>query len=173
VPQQEPSHQPYSTHRKPDFKYSANLFNQNSPQEFSLDVNFRPLPQDVSKLSDTKEKLSRYLQAIEALSSAAVGSGSTHVIQRPTLQSFATDLGIVLSPTRDHRFEVRSIVSNTPASKRNVNVGDLLLAIDREPVALKSPEEVCELLGRPSMLFRVSLFFLIVSLHRLCFLHRN
>jgi hypothetical protein len=173
VPQLELSHQPYSTHRKPDLKYSVNLVNQNSPQEFSLDVNFRPLPQDVSKISDTKEKLSRYLQAIKALSSAAVGSGSTHVFQRPTLQNFATDLGIMLSPTRDHRFEVRSIVSNTPASKRNVNVGDLLLAIDREPVALKSQEEVCELLARPSMLFRVFFFFLIASLHSLCSLHRN
>jgi hypothetical protein len=116
--------------------------------EHSFDDSVREFSQRTPKLSDVQEKLSRYLQALS--SAKVVGSGSTHVFQRPILEGFTTDLGMILLPTHDHRYEVRSIVANTPSYKRNIVIGDLLWAINREPVAFKTEEQVRKLLACPS-----------------------
>jgi hypothetical protein len=87
---------------------------------------------------------------LQAFSSASIGTGSTNVFQRPIFQGFATDLGMMLSPTPDHRYTVLSIIPKSRASKRNIMIGDTLLAIDSEPVDFKSAEEVCDQLCDPS-----------------------
>jgi hypothetical protein len=117
---------------------------ENCVQESSYGNIDHAFAQYPSILSDSHEKLSGYVQA---LNSAAVGSGSTNVLQRPTLQGFATDLGVILFPTHDHRYTVLSIIPKSPASKRNIMIGDLLLAINREGVDSKSKEEVGDLLS--------------------------
>jgi hypothetical protein len=119
------------------------------------------LPQHTPKLLDIDEKVSRYVQALS--SATAVGSGSTLSFQRRIAQVFATELGMMLLQTHHHRYEVRSIVSNTPASKRNITVGDLLWAINRESVAFKSQEEVCKLLGRSGAIFLIFFCFVFIK----------
>jgi hypothetical protein len=104
------------------------------------------LPQDLHMIVDVEEKLSRYLQA---LSSPPVACSSTKRIHRPLLKSFPTGLGVMLSPTEDNCYRVISIASNSPA--RNVMTGDLLWAIDHEPVASKSQEDICKILNEPGL----------------------
>jgi hypothetical protein len=107
------------------------------------------LPRRPSIFSDARKNSSGHLQP---LSSVAVDCSSTNVFQRPTLQGFATNLGVILFPTHDHRYTVLSTIPNSRASKRNIMIGDLLLAIDCESVDLKSKEEVYDLLSHPSAL---------------------
>ena len=116
-------------------------------QEPSFSHSGPTFSRDPSNIFDSDKKLSGYLQAF---SSASIGTGSTNVFQRPIFQGFATDLGMMLSPTRDHRYTVLSIIPKSRASKRNIMIGDTLLAIDSEPVDFKSAEEVCDQLCDPS-----------------------
>jgi hypothetical protein len=142
---------------------------QVSQPEHFFDDSVLELSQRKPKHSDVQEKLSRYLQALS--SAKAVGSGLTHVFQRPILEGFTTDLGMILLPTHDHRYEVRSIVANTPSYKRNIVIGDLLWAINREPVAFKTEEEVRKLLAFPSTFCLFLLCFYPIS--NFCSLHTN
>ena len=105
--------------------------------------------QDPPKLSESDQKVSRYLQTHR---SATVHHSSQNDVNRPIHQVFATNMGITLMSTHDDRYQVHSIASNAPASAHHVCIGDLLWAIDREPVASKSKEEICRILSRPSAL---------------------
>jgi C-terminal processing protease CtpA/Prc len=149
--------------------HQSALFETLREPESFLDRRTRALPQDLGDLPDNDSKLSKYLQSFN---SAKFSSGSTDVFQRPTLQGFATDLGMMLFPTHDHRYTVRSIGSNTPASRQNIMIGDVLWAVDRESVAFKSQAEVCKLLSRKSS--AVEYFFVhFLPLHVECMLYRT
>jgi C-terminal processing protease CtpA/Prc len=126
--------------------YQSALVEAFSEPECFSDRSNRALPRDLVDLPGSDPKLSKYLQSFNTTFS----SGSTDGFQRPTLQGFATNLGMMLFPTHDHRYIVRFIGSNTPASRQNIMIGDLLWAIDRQSVAFKSQAEVCKLLSRPS-----------------------
>lgn len=142
--------------------YQSALVEAFSEPEWFSDRSNRALPQDLvdlPNLPDIDPKLSQYLQSFNTTFS----SGSTNVFQRPTLQGFATNLGMMLLPTHDHQYIVRSIGSNTPASRQNIMIGDLLWAIDRQSVAFKSQAEVCKLLSRPSAFWCFfDIFFLFI-----------
>ena len=148
--------------------YQSALVEAFSEPECFLDRSNRALPRDLVDLPDSDPKLSKYLQSFNT---ATFSSGSTDVFQRPPLQGFATDLGMMLFPTHDHRYIVRSIGSNTPASRQNIMIGDLLWAIDRQSVAFKSQAEVCKLLSRPSAFFGVFFDIFFLFIHFDCMLY--
>jgi len=107
------------------------------------------LPQHplIRRVSESDEQVTRYL---EAYRTATDHLSSPNVVKRPILQVFATNMGITLLSTHDGRYQVHSISSNAPASVHHVCVGDLLWAINREPVASISKEEVCKIFSHPS-----------------------